>query len=200
MDDGPYAEFGRASVLLFTSLPYILFLGFRRLLHKNTPRDSILRFYEQFWGVPLPQEHVCLKDSVPNPNDEDDDDENGREDDGDLLPEMPPPIIGSDWCSLFIRAEYLRIYQWVEGMYEMGNPFRPSAVVVTGQPGIGQYSIIDTRSLFFLIYSFRKISMGLLHPTSTSWGKVCYNAVDRKRVLSLLFRRGPHRPCHIQLQ
>ena len=79
--------------------------------------------------------------------------ENGGETGGDVLPATPPPIIDTDWTRLLIRAEYLRIYKWVEDMYEVGKVHRPSAIVVTDQPGIGQYSVgpIDMRSVFFLI-------------------------------------------------
>ena len=113
----------------------------------------ILRFYEQFWGVPLPQEHISLKESVHDPNDQENDKEkggendeenegendaeNGGENDGDLLPPMPPPIIDTNWRRLYIRAEYLRIYDWVEEMYDVGELDRPSTIVVTGQTGIG---------------------------------------------------------------
>ncbi|KIL62257.1 hypothetical protein M378DRAFT_108566, partial [Amanita muscaria Koide BX008] len=122
VDDGPcYANF-----------------GFDRLRYDNTPADLVLRFYEQFWGVPLPQEHISLKNSVHDPNDEENDEENGGENGGDVLPATPPPIIDTDWTRLLIRAEYLRIYKWVEDMYEVGKVYRPSAIVVTGQPGIGQ--------------------------------------------------------------
>jgi hypothetical protein len=121
--------------------------GFDRLCYDNTPADWVLRFYEQFWGVPLPQEHTSLEDSVLFPsdsvdwgddtNDEENDEENGGENDGDLLPATPPPVIDIGWTRLLIRAEYLRIYKWVEDMYEVGNSYRPSAIIVTGQPGIG---------------------------------------------------------------
>ncbi|KAM6492524.1 hypothetical protein JOM56_012248 [Amanita muscaria] len=122
VDDGPcYANF-----------------GFDRLRHDNTPADLVLRFYEQFWGVPLPQEHISLKNSIHDPNDEENDEENGGENGDDVLPATPPPIIDTNWTRLLIRAEYLRIYKWVEGMYAVGKVDRPSAIVVTGQPGIGK--------------------------------------------------------------
>lgn len=124
--------------------------GFDRL---RSPADLILRFYEQFWGVPLPQEHISLKESVHDPNDQENDKEKGGENDeenegendaenggensGDLLPPMPPPIIDTTWRRLYIRAEYLRVYDWVEEMYDVGKLDRPSAIVVTGQTGIG---------------------------------------------------------------
>ena len=131
-----------------------MFSGFDRLRYDGTPTDSILRFYEQFWGVPLPQEHISLKSSIHDPNDEENDEENGGENDGDVLPATPPPIIETDWTQLFIRAEYLRIYKWVEDMYSVGKIYRPSAIVVTGQPGIGQYSVINMRSFFFFLKLF----------------------------------------------
>ncbi|KAK2461336.1 hypothetical protein APHAL10511_006863 [Amanita phalloides] len=121
VDDGPcYANF-----------------GFDRLHYDNTPRDLVLHFYEQFWGIPLPQEHISLKDSIYDPNDEEND-ENGEENGSDVLPATPPPIIDTNWMQLLIRAEYLRIYKWVEDMYAVGKVYRPSAIVVTGQPGIGK--------------------------------------------------------------
>jgi len=112
----------------------------------------ILRFYEQFWGVPLPQEHISLKNSVHDPNGEEDDEENGGENGSDVLPATPPPIIDTNWTQLLIRAEYLRIYKWVEDMYPVGKIYRPSAVVVSGQPGIGQYSVIHMRSFFLTLF------------------------------------------------
>jgi hypothetical protein len=154
-------------------------------------------FYELFWGVPLPREH---KDSIHDPNDEENNNRNGGENDGDLLPASPRPIIDSRWRQLLIRAEYVRIYNWVEQLYEKSASFPPPAIIVTGQPGIGQYSIINMINLFFLTLVHRKIILGLLHPASTSWGEVCYSVVSTIRVLSLLFRRGSRCPWHIPLQ
>jgi len=135
-----------------------MFSGFDRLCYDNTSTDMILDMYERFWGVPLPQEHTSLKDSVLIPsdsvdrghdtNDEENDEENGKEDDGDLLPATPDPVIDIVGRRLLIRAEYLRIYKWVEDCYEEGNPYRPSAIIVTGQPGIGQYSIMIREACF----------------------------------------------------
>ncbi|KAH9974969.1 hypothetical protein BGW80DRAFT_1169885 [Lactifluus volemus] len=120
VDDGPFQKF-----------------GFKRLcVDDGGWSTEMLDFHKQFWGNPLPPEHLDLKESVHDPNDEEHDDENGEENDGDLLPESP--IIVSSWSRLLIRAEYLRIYNWVEEMYDEGTPNRPAAVVVTGQPGIGK--------------------------------------------------------------
>ena len=88
-----------------------MFSGFDRLRHNNTPRDLVLRFYEQFWGVPLPQEHISLKNLIHDPNDEENDEENGEEHGSDVLPATPPLIIDTDWTRLLIRVEYLRIYK-----------------------------------------------------------------------------------------
>jgi hypothetical protein len=127
-----------------------MFSGFDQLRYDNTPTDSFLNFYEKFWGVPLPQKHISLKNSVHDPNDEENDKENEGESDGDVLPATPPTIIETEWARLLIRAEYLRIYKWVEDMYAVGKVYRPSAIVVTGQPGIGQYCH-QYEKLFFLI-------------------------------------------------
>jgi hypothetical protein len=127
-----------------------MFSGFNRLCDDSAKSTMMLDFHKQFWGDRLPREHRDFGDSVHDPNDEENDDENGGENDGDLLPESPRlPIIDSSWSQLLIRAEYLRIYNWVEEKYNDGTGNRPPAVVVTGQPGIGQYSFIDMRSLFF---------------------------------------------------
>jgi hypothetical protein len=147
VDDGSFRmKFGTASMLLFTTLPpKIMFSGF-----DLCDDGRLLDFHKQFWGVPLPPEHLDLEDSVHDPNDEENDDENGGKNDGDLLPESSGlPIIDSSWSRLLIRAEYLRIYNWAKEKYNGGSQTRPPAVVVTGQPGIGQYSFIDVRSLFF---------------------------------------------------
>jgi hypothetical protein len=87
-----------------------MFSGFERLSYDGTPTDEILRFYNKFWGVPLPQEHISLENSI---HDEENDEGNGRENDGDVLPATPPPIIDMPWVQVFVRAEYLRMYKWV---------------------------------------------------------------------------------------
>ena len=120
-----------------------MLLGFEQLY--NQPK--ILDFHKQFWGVPLPLVHTDL---VHDPSAELSDYENGRENDGNLLPQSPPPIIDTNWMQILICAEYPRIYNWVEQKYEEGKEDRPAAVTVTGQPGIGQYNIIDMRSCFFI--------------------------------------------------
>ena len=111
-----------------------------------------MHFYEQSWGVPLPQEHISLKNSVHDPNNEENNKKNGEENGGDVLPAMPPPIIDTEWTRLLIHAEYLRIYKWVEEMYLVGKVYCPSAIVVTGQPGIGQYSVINIRCFFLILF------------------------------------------------
>ncbi|KAH9972535.1 hypothetical protein BGW80DRAFT_356581 [Lactifluus volemus] len=122
VDDGPFRGF-----------------GFNRLCDDSAKSTKMLDFHKQFWGDRLPREHRDFGDSVHDPNDEENDDENGGENDGDLLPESPRlPIIDSSWSQLLIRAEYLRIYNWVEEKYNDGTENRPPAVVVTGQPGIGK--------------------------------------------------------------
>jgi hypothetical protein len=131
--------------------------GFKRLCYDDTSTDVILDMYERFGGVPLPQEHTSLEDSVLIPSDSADrghdtnDEENGEEDDGDLLPAMPAPVIDILGRRLLIRAEYLRIYKWVEDLYEAGNSYRPSAIIVTGQPGIGQYSIMYEKLVLLIL-------------------------------------------------
>ena len=138
-------------MLLFTSALNNI-LGFEQLRYNNTPTDSILRFYAQNWGFFLPEEHISLKNPIHDPNNEENDEENDEENGGDLLPTTPPPIIDVGWMRLLIRAEYLRIYKWVEEKYTAGKAYRPPAIVVTGQPGIGQYSVIDMRSFFLILF------------------------------------------------
>jgi hypothetical protein len=129
-----------------------MFSGFKQMHFNNTINDRILRFYAQSWGFPLPQEHLSLKNPIHDPNDEENDEENGGENGGDVLPATPSPIIDAGWTRLLIRAEYLRIYKWVEEKYAVGKEYRPSAIVVTGQPGIGQYSVINMRSFFLILF------------------------------------------------
>jgi hypothetical protein len=57
-----------------------------------------LCFYEKYWGVPLPQEHISL-------NDGENEEEDGGENDDDVLPATPPPIIDTPWAQVFIRAD-----------------------------------------------------------------------------------------------
>jgi hypothetical protein len=118
--------------------------GFDRLRDDDARSNQILDFHKQFWGNPLPPEH---SDLVHDPKAEEDDDENGEKDEGDVL--LGSPIINTPWKKLLIRAEYVRLYNWVEQKYEDSTMNRPPAVVITGQPGIGEHSIVDTRSPFF---------------------------------------------------
>ena len=164
-----------------------MFWGFHRLHYANTLTDLIVCFYEQFWGVPLPEEHISLKDSVPNSNNEENDKENGGENDIDLLPTTPPPIIDLAWMQLLIHAEYLRIYKWVEDMYEVGNIYCPSEIVITGHPGIGQYSIINMRTLFlFMLLCVGKWFWAYYVPHQ-HLGEKSVSLVSRNRALSLVF-------------
>jgi hypothetical protein len=117
-----------------------MFSGFDQLRDREGRSNRILDFHKRFWGDPLPPEH---SDLVHDPKVEEDGDEDGEKGDGDLLPGSP--IINTPWKQLLIRAEYVRLYNWVEQKYEDSTESHPPAVVITGQPGIGQYSIIDTR-------------------------------------------------------
>lgn len=136
-DVGSYEEGGKrhkADGPIVNDDPFAQF-GFKHLTYDGTPTDSVLHFHKMYWGNPLPPEHLSLQNMVHHPNDiEDDDGDNGD----DLLPATPLPIIHTPWTPVFIRAEYLRMYNWTEVMSVEGKVYRPSAVVVTGQPGIGK--------------------------------------------------------------
>jgi hypothetical protein len=111
-----------------------LMADFKKFVPGNAVEARILSFYDSFWGRPLPIEHATLQDHVGGAPDEVDGDEN----DGDLLP--PQPIIKSSWKDLLIRAEYIRIYEYVARVYK---DLERSAIVLTGQPGIGKCSVTD---------------------------------------------------------
>lgn len=104
----------------------------------GNPEDFLLKMYNHYWGVPLPQEHISLPDPAPPTSDEEHDEDNVEEN---ILPAKPPPVIRIPWNieeKLFIRAEYVKIYQWALDQAPVGPESRPSAIVITGQPGIGQ--------------------------------------------------------------
>src|SRR5215472_10682037 len=86
--------------------------AFEPLLQNGSTSDEFLSFHEDYWGKPLPQEHVTLEAYV---EDAPDDDEN----DGDLLPDQSNPFLRSALKNLLIRSEYLRIYEYVEKAYEL---------------------------------------------------------------------------------
>ena|SRR5277367_3062210 len=125
--------------------------------------EPLVIFQKAFWGVPLGSEYTELRDSIiPSDNmeintelgnsmipsitdrveiDTDAVHEPG-DDQGDILPKTPlldRTLDGGD-TKLLVRAEYIRIFNMVEQVYNERNnnkQLRPPAVVITGQPGIG---------------------------------------------------------------
>ncbi|KAF8344469.1 hypothetical protein F5887DRAFT_1205044 [Amanita rubescens] len=101
--------------------------GLSEFADKLDPTDSVFDIFSM--SPPKHEIHIIVKAPAT---------ENDEENGDDVLPATPPPIIDTDWPRLLIRAEYLRIYKWVEERYTEGKVYRPPAIIVAGQPGIGK--------------------------------------------------------------
>jgi hypothetical protein len=127
--------------------------------------DPLVIFQKAFWGVPLGSQYTELRDSItPSVADSmeidtelgdsmilsvadgmeiDTDAAHEPDDDqGDLLPGTPllDRSLEGVPAEILVRAEYIRIFKMVEQVYNERNVNcnrRPPAIVVTGQPGIG---------------------------------------------------------------
>ena len=117
--------------------------------------DALVIFHKAFWGVPLGSGYTELHNSIIPSDSMEIDTELGDsveidtdavhepgDDQGDLLPKallLDRSLEAMD-SKLLVRAEYIRIYKLVEQIYnehKCDSSRRPPAVVVTGQPGIG---------------------------------------------------------------
>jgi hypothetical protein len=142
-------------------------------LDKWTPkriddRDALARLHAKFWGKSMADVARDSPASTPNSTNEDkdtikdqgevfddcghgkmavDEDESADEDD-DIGPGcyfLDIGIDGLEYSKIWIRADYLRIYAYLEGHYSKVLNFpqnRAPAAVITGQPGIGESAII----------------------------------------------------------
>ena len=60
--------------------------------------------------------------------------------DDDVIPGCCFLDVGGDFSKIWVRADYIRIYDFLEAHYKksLAPSFKAPAAVVTGQPGIGQ--------------------------------------------------------------
>jgi len=127
--------------------------------------DRFSEFHAVFWGKSMDDEErewLDLKaqsrdestddddimddrdyEDTDDGDDEDTDDTDTTDADGELIPGCyelcisPNPV--SDVSKIWIRADYIRVYEYVESIYGLCYHRRKAqAVVVTGQPGIGE--------------------------------------------------------------
>lgn len=91
-------------------------------------QDPFMTYWKSAWGKPLSIGLTALPNSPPLK-------------DGDILSEEPV-MIGVDSREFLVRAEYIRMYDFVDDHFTSDHPDLGSAVAVTGQPGIGEDLII----------------------------------------------------------
>ena len=131
----------------------VKFASYAQTWHKVDDNSRFSKFHAKFWGksmVDMEREWLNLK-SQPLDHSTDDDvimDDGYDEDpdaDGDTefipgcyeLDISPNPV--SDVSKIWIRADYIRIFNYTESAYDLCyERHKAQAVVYTGQPGIGE--------------------------------------------------------------
>lgn len=140
-------------------------------------KDVFSSYWKKFWGQPLPLNATQLPESAPERGD---DPMEFEEDfvDGDLLPDQPlfDGIFATE--QYIVRAEYIRIYAFVKAHAEEPFRFTPPAVIITGQPGIGE-GACSVLALYiqFIHYIFREIDLDLLYTPSSTWREASHHLV-----------------------
>ncbi|KAF8340043.1 hypothetical protein F5887DRAFT_453795 [Amanita rubescens] len=127
---------------------------------KASSKSRPAQFHAMFWGKSMANEEPKWRDAQPpsmpvegtelgnaerqggdehmdmDVSEEDDDD------DDDIIEgcySLEIGIKGFEFPRIWIRAEYIRIYNALEDRYRMPSyPYLAPAVVITGQPGIGE--------------------------------------------------------------
>lgn len=99
--------------------------------------------WKKYWGVPIPEQFLGRSVSVP--------DSHIEVKDGDLLP-AEELFLNDPWDDkrILVRADYIRIYKFVEDSFAnnaMDSTSKPPAVILTGQPGIGR-NFISVHGLY----------------------------------------------------
>lgn len=136
-------------------------------------------YWTAFWGKELPKHSVQLPPVEISAMDEDGDvemasfesDEReifGTIHTGDLLPGSEPfygPLVSRRNDGFLVRADYLRVYDAIEEFIKERTTGYPHAVVVTGQPGIGESSFFHP---YFPTHLLRKVNLdSIRHPAPT---------------------------------
>lgn len=133
--------------------------------------DRFSEFHAVFWGKSMDDEErewLDLKaqsrddstddDVIMDDGDDDDTDDTDADTDadGELIPGCyelcicPNPV--SDVSKIWIRADYIRVYEYAESRYDLCYRRRKAqAVVVTGPPGIGECDYLYLQDPPFII-------------------------------------------------
>lgn len=132
-------------------------------------------YWDISWGNPLPPNATEL----PIVGDENAD---AGDEDVDLLPGSPvldAYFVGNPNPRFLIRAEYIRIYEYVESVWaQPAGQGNPPAVVITGHPGIGKNACPICRIITYIFclgksvwihYALRR-RLGEKLPTILYWG------------------------------
>jgi hypothetical protein len=95
----------------------------------NTSNNPFVALYRRWWGKPLDEVFTTSPDAnLDGP---------GSDDEEDLSDDLLPgePFLISPELGFLVRAEYLRVFDWVKKLYDASH--LTHLAVVTGQPGIG---------------------------------------------------------------
>ena len=114
--------------------------------------DSLTRLHAKFWGKSMAvEEQEWRSGQSGDPararhedQDEDDPMDEDVDEDDDIIPGCYLLDLGMNVPKIWIRADYIRIYDFLEDYYnESPEPsFRAPAAVITGQPGVGQFQCL----------------------------------------------------------
>jgi hypothetical protein len=126
---------------------------------KLEDEETQARLHAKFWGRSLVDDEREWRNTQPNSpiirgdliaEDQDGDDHMDEDWEGaDLRSDITPGchvldinIDGIEYPRIWVRAEYLRIYDFLEDCYNdaVEKPGRAPGAVLTGQPGIGEFS------------------------------------------------------------
>lgn len=114
--------------------------------------DPLVQLHSKFWGKKLTLEDPELSGPQPAESDED---KPMDVDDDDFPPGCAILDIGIDdlpFQKIWIRADYIRVYDFIESREapnRMAVNLLPPAAVVTGQPGIGKLSSVDSKHYYY---------------------------------------------------
>jgi hypothetical protein len=122
---------------------------------KLNDKDPLALLHAKFWGKSMAiEEQEWLRAqshdssmSGDDPMEEDVDDDLDEDvyydldETDDVIPGCCLLDVGGDLPKIWVRADYIRIYDFLEAHYKKSPApsFRAPAAVVTGQPGIGQF-------------------------------------------------------------
>lgn len=143
-----------------SSLASVISVPDYTLFHKVTTEDAYIpaQLHQKFWGKPIMEEiawRTYLKKGGREDEDQDqdvrtfDDTHQDQDDDQDETSDGEDDIIPGccaldfghiDRQSIWIRADYIRIYDYIEGHYNKHakRVGRAPSAVVTGEPGVGE--------------------------------------------------------------